>query len=403
MIESPALEIPASFSRLSALEELTLFIEKDLVLPERFGDLSSLKELFLGYLQTIPDSINGCKNLKLVFISSDKLLTRPESFGQIKKLEELHLETSALKALPNAFGSLAALKSASIFSGAMISLPESIGNLKNLKSLRIDAYNLENIPESFKKLSYVKDISVQTGKGDKSKRDKKGGKKRKIAEFEEFGNMSFSYRRKLFENYSLKEIESILCSAPHYSPVSYKDKQTFREIMLERNRRLNRKFKWTDANKKRIAKVSDEFLKAWEEGFAKAKTMIEALYEKEQGKNPVGDNCLIEIILYPEILRSDKEQLFDIMTDYISHERELSINVNYDPLTKSEEGFRKNIFIKRDLSWNIEGFGDIDLEGYHICYALHILYSHNEWANEDICRINNIACEVKVTWDRDEF
>jgi hypothetical protein len=133
--------------------------------------------------------------------------------------------------------------------------------------------------------------------------------------------------------------------------------------------------------------------------------MIEALYEKEQGQNPVEDNYQIEIILYPEILQSDKsfEQLFYNMLSYLNPEVQLSIHVNYDPLAKSEEDFRQNIFIRRNLSWNIEGFGDIDLADYHICYALHILYSHNEWANEDICGINNISCEVKASWDREEF
>jgi len=29
------------------------------------------------------------------------------------------------------------------------------------------------------------------------------------------------------------------------------------------------------------------------------------------------------------------------------------------------------------LSWNIEGFGDVSLDGYYICYALHILYSYS--------------------------
>jgi Leucine-rich repeat (LRR) protein len=410
-IRAPALEIPASFSKLRSLEELYMNTDKDLVLPKKFGDLLSLSELslFIDNLNAIPASISGCKNLKHVFIRSDKLSALPESFCQLKKLEELHLETFALKALPNEFGGLTSLKTADVFSGAVTSLPESIGNLKNLRALIIDAYYVEKIPESFKKLSYVKEINIKTKKEDyyKSKTNKKIKKKHDIAEFAEIANMGYQCRWKLLEKYSIKEIESILCSAPDYHFASNNDKDVFKDIMRERYCRLNRKFKWTDENKKRIAKVSDEFLNAWEDSFAKAKTMIEALYEKEQGKNPFGnERYWIELTLYPEILQDeddDKEinQPYYKMTSYLNPG--LNMIIKYDPLTKSEEDFRKNINISRDLSWNIEGFGDIDLKDYYICYALHELYSHNEWAFEDIPKINNILCEVEITWDRQKF
>jgi hypothetical protein len=66
-------------------------------------------------------------------------------------------------------------------------------------------------------------------------------------------------------------------------------------------------------------------------------------------------------------------------------------------VTKDEKGFRENSHVNHDLSWNIEGFGDIELKDHYICYAIHILYSHNEWANEDILRINYIESEIRIT------
>jgi hypothetical protein len=129
--------------------------------------------------------------------------------------------------------------------------------------------------------------------------------------------------------------------------------------------------------------------------YAEAQSRIKKCREKKGKKLDISSLCLKEIP--PEITELETLEELDLTCFG------LSIHINYDPLTKSEEDFRQNTFIKRDLSWNIEGFGDIDLADYYICYALHVLYSHNEWANEDICRINNILCEVKVTWDRDEF
>jgi hypothetical protein len=74
-----------------------------------------------------------------------------------------------------------------------------------------------------------------------------------------------------------------------------------------------------------------------------------------------------------------------------------------NPVTKNADDSGKDIHINIELSWNIEGLGDIELEGYYICYALHILYSHNNWAIEDILRINNIVTEIKVNCDGESF
>jgi hypothetical protein len=87
--------------------------------------------------------------------------------------------------------------------------------------------------------------------------------------------------------------------------------------------------------------------------------------------------------------------------DYLDSEFELNIHIgenDYNPTTKDESGFREDIHICRDLSWNIEGFGDIDLAEQYICYAIHVLYSHNEWANKDILKINRISSRVKITF-----
>jgi len=221
--------------------------------------------------------------------------------------------------------------------------------------------------------------------------------------------MSWRYRGKLFETYSIKQLETLLCSAPWYSAAAEKDKKLFRDIMTERYRRIKSKFKWTGENKKRIAKVSDEFLKAWEDGFTRAKMIIETLYKKEKNKKSFNDKYSIDITLYPEVLFDDDDyensdwKLYDIITSYLNPEIGLSMRIKYDPVTKNDDDFRKNIHIKRDLSWNIDGFGDIDLEGYHICYALHILYSHNNWAFSDIPRINSIYTEIKVNCDGKKF
>ena len=408
-ILAPALEVPESFVKLSSLEDLDLKIDKEFVLPKSFGSLSALKELWIvsQQMRKIPDSIGNCKNLKRITIDSDKLTALPESFCKLHALEELRLNTFALKALPSAFGSLTSLKSLDIFSGALTVLPESIGGLKNLVYLDIDAYNVKKLPESFKKLSYIKELVIEIGNNEPVLAKKSAVKKNGLASFEELSTMSWRYSGKLFEAYSIKQLETLLCSAPKDFP-SRNDREIFRDIMLERYCRLRNKFKWTEENKKRIAKVSDEFLRAWEDGFARAKLIAETLYEKSQDKKSFQDKYIIEITLYPEILFSEDEEmndweLYDNITRYLYPGVELTMQISYDPVTKNEDDFWENGHVNRDLSWNIEGFGDIALEGYYICYALHILYSHNHWAFQDIPRINHILTEIKVTCDGENF
>jgi len=287
--------------------------------------------------------------------------------------------------LPAGFGSLSALKHFSIFSGALTTLPDSMGNLKKLEHFSIDAVNVKKLPTSFNRLSYIKDRYINIGTNKNIKHGPAG--------FSNLVTMGYQYQWKFLETLSIKELESLLRSAPSCFAASEEDNLLFKNIMAERRRRLNRKFKWNDEHKKRVVRVSDAFLQAWEDGFARAKKIVAAL-------EPAHDEYDIQIVLYPEIENLEKihsMELYNSITSHLNAEFELSMHV------KNENEFREHSFVSRDLSWNIEGFGDIELEDCYICYALHILYSHNDWANEDILRINNISTEIRISGNSGEF
>jgi hypothetical protein len=174
--------------------------------------------------------------------------------------------------------------------------------------------------------------------------------------------------------------------------------------MVERRRRLNQKFKWTSENIKRVVKVSDKMLAAWEKAFLKAKNLIAMMYAKEENKKSFWSNYNITISISPEIWAKEKKSgewdfndgVYHVLSKYLSYpNNELEMNIGKD----GEKHFRKDIHIDRKLSWNIEGFGDIELKDEYICYAIHILYSHKEWTNEDILKINNIRANVEIKYD----
>lgn len=396
------LTLPDSLGNLHALEKLEINAKKDIILPKTIGGLSALREIIIHSpeMQSIPNAIGACKNLKIMQLDSDKLTTLPESLCSLKKLEGLYLDTFALKRLPAAFGSLCSLKYVDILSGALTALPESMGSLKNLKSLSINAFNVKVLPSSFKLLSYVKRLEIEIG-SEEPAHLRANKKKRGATCFSDLIGMNSLYRQRLLETYSIKEIESLMGSAPWGSTVSDEEKYLFHQLMLERQWRLNKKFKWTDENKKRMVTVSDAFLQAWEDGFAKVQKMIKAL-------NPVRDDeYRVEIVQYPDIADFKEEgtyrdRIYSVITDYLYSDRKLSMCFHGLPAQR-EKKFRESIHISRKLSWNIEGLGDIELADSYICYALHILYSHNAWTFEDILKINNISTQIRISGDSGEF
>jgi Leucine-rich repeat (LRR) protein len=407
------MDLPASFGNLSSLKDLTFFTS-GLNLPETLGKLSSLKKLYIDddKMTALPKSIGKCSGLKQLSLDCDNLTELPSSIGNLINLERFSAGVFNLKKVPDTIGNLTELEHLDIFSGALTAFPESLWNLKKLKYLSLDAYHVKELPESFKKLSYVEQQSIDIGRKepDYVRKSRNRQKKRSdtVVDFEELQYMGYQYRGKILEKYSLKELEALLCSAPTYS-VTENDKEIVKDILFKRSCRLNRRFSWTEENIKRIATVSDKFLAAWEEGFAKAKTMIDIFYEKETDKDAFWHNYTVEIILHPYIFAKDEKTgeweypysgVYFVLTEYLP-EWDLTMDIggrDYNPATKDEKGFRENINSNHELSWNIEGFGDIDLKDQYICYAIHVLYSHNEWANKDILKINSIDAEIRVTY-----
>jgi len=403
-LSAPAVILPSSFGRLFSLEELDINTKKDFSFPKNFGELSSLKEIYINAeeMQVLPNSIGECKNIKILNVQSDNLTVLPASFCKLKNLQELHLDTFALKKLPDDIGKLSALKKFYIVSGALTAFPESISNLKKLKYISIDAYNVKKLPLSFNKLSYLKESYICIGREEPAfwmnihSKPSGNNKKRKI-DFIDFINMGYSYRMKLLDSFSVKQIESLLRTAPRYNDSSDEGRDTVKNFMLIRKIKLNKVFKWTDENIKQTVKTSGAFIKAWEDSFNKAKKMLKTL---EQTK----EKYHVEIILRPEVLsdETDDIELYNIIINYLRVEYEMSMSFNFDSnnieesLKKMEEEFNSDLNIKKDLSWNIEGFGDIELDDYYICYVLHTLYSNN-WAKEDIIKINNICAEIRIT------
>jgi hypothetical protein len=227
-------------------------------------------------------------------------------------------------------------------------------------------------------------------------------------EFDKLYNENHGTWFKILQKYSVSKLEALACSAPSSYEVRYTEKELVKWIFRVRGNKLNKKFKWTKENIERIITVSDTFLKSWEEGFNRAKKMIDLLYANCENKTDFFGDYWIEIELSPSIVLPDKETgelllpdsgIYSVINDYLCPSRFLTMDIRreeYNPETKDDSGFRKNLYINHDTNWNVEGFGEIELAEYYLCYAMHALYDHCGCAFDDIMKINLIDIDVTM-------
>ena len=238
-------------------------------------------------------------------------------------------------------------------------------------------------------------------------------KARAVNKLDKLRSMDWEYRKKILKKFSLKELESLMFAMPwSLHNASEEDKDLFEAFKSERWGILNRSFIPTKENILRVVEVSNRFLKAWEDGFRKAKNLLEAIYETEQDKDCFTERYGAVIKLYPEIWYKntetgeweDRDDIYMIMYSYCNMDTLFKISVNYDPATKDESDFRDNLHVSRESNWKDcppmgNFFGD-----HYLCYAIHELWDHQEFALQDIAMINNINVCVEIQYfDRERM
>jgi len=408
--------LPESFGNLCSLQELSLYTDSMEALPESFGKLYDLEKFYFhnNKANTLPRSFGNCKKLKTLDIKSEALTELPASFYKLKNLQTIHLDTFKLKALPLYFSRLNALEEIVIFSGTITSLPKNMGQLKNLKNIQLDTHNVQKQPIFPKNVSCVEQkyliINKMLSVWPKSKcryhlQRKPHGFESK---FDALKNMSFKYREKILKDYSLKELDALLLSAPMEFEASDRDRAIFYDIQVERYCKMRDRFRPSKKNILRIVEVSDQFLKAWEDGFAKAKTMLEAIYEKEQDKSSFEDRYNAKIELIPknfyrnpktsEWEGRDYDDAFTILQDWL-RTGAFDMTVSYDPATKDESDFRSRLHVSRELNWNI--FIARFFKEHYLCYAIYELCSRNHWALQDIAKINDMYINIEISCEKE--
>jgi len=158
--------LPESIGNLSSLKELFLGSNKFTTLPESIGNLSSLKVLYLRWnkLTTLLESIGALKSLQILNLEYNQLTTLPKSIGNLKSLKKLVLHNNKLTTLPKSIGSLSSLKELSLLENQLTTLSESIGNLTSLQTLDLGSNEFTTLPESIGNLSLLKELDLSYNK-----------------------------------------------------------------------------------------------------------------------------------------------------------------------------------------------------------------------------------------------
>lgn len=149
-------DIPESFGDLTRLRNLWLGNNEIQSLPTTFGNLESLFECWMGEMQIVvlPSNMGNLDSLETLSLSDNSgLHYLPASFGDMERLNWLGLGRCSLDSLPSTFGNLSNLYQFYVDVNNLVSLPENFGDLSSLGYLGIHENQIASFPESFGNLS----------------------------------------------------------------------------------------------------------------------------------------------------------------------------------------------------------------------------------------------------------
>ena len=176
-----------------------------------------------------------------------------------------------------------------------------------------------------------------------------------------------------------------------YKEFSKRDKRAAVDnLLMQRRGFLNRRFSWTEENKKRFLYVNDNLLRSCEKAWDEAMATAAVLEERIKQNDPFLKDYEIFVTLnaYPSGGGDYKLDMFADVPRFA-----MSIGHSHYEI-RDERG--RPIAVDKTMNWNNEYFGDVFKNDY-ICFATHCLLDTYIWSFEDIISISSIWADVEVT------
>jgi hypothetical protein len=176
---------------------------------------------------------------------------------------------------------------------------------------------------------------------------------------------------------------------------SQRDKvDAVKNLLRDRCWFLNRRFTWTDENRKRFLSINDALMnscdKAWDEALAAAA----ALEERIRQNDPFLKDYEIDVSLdaYPSLGCEDE---FDDVLAYFGESQPSIMSISHSHY-EIDKNVDSQLAVDKIKNWNSEYFGDAFRNDY-ICYATHRLLDTQIWSFDDIISVSSIWADVVVS------
>ena len=132
-------------------------------LPQRPQDAQRITSIQLNRLglQSVPNWVFCCKNLKILNLSHNKITALPEEIYLLSQLNELNIAANRkLTTISNSICQLQKLEILLMNSTTIKQLPAHLGDVINLKHLNISSTKIEEFPASFVQLKALQKLSM---------------------------------------------------------------------------------------------------------------------------------------------------------------------------------------------------------------------------------------------------
>ncbi|MFX0173528.1 MAG: leucine-rich repeat domain-containing protein, partial [Candidatus Hodarchaeota archaeon] len=165
------------YSTIHRSEKATLFW-LELILGEPIPKLKTVDQNSFGYvfeeghvtylclankgIKTLPEDIEGLKQLKGLFLQNCRFFYLPEVICSLSSLQVLNVQNTGLNGLPQSIGNLSNLKALDVSHNSIFTIPPTIGQIQTLKWVDFsNNYTISDIPESFIQLTNLRSINLE--------------------------------------------------------------------------------------------------------------------------------------------------------------------------------------------------------------------------------------------------
>lgn len=148
-------EFPDEIFKLKQLRILILDSNKILTIPNRINELENLLYLSIGNnsINEIPLTLGNLTKLRFLYLNNNNISFLPPSFFKLNLLEDLFINENKITELPKEIQVLQKLERLIVSNNYLESIPDEIGHLYGLKKLSFAENKIKILPEHFYELT----------------------------------------------------------------------------------------------------------------------------------------------------------------------------------------------------------------------------------------------------------